>query len=153
MSPLSRTPLIFGIPRDSDSRCFFTQSLPRFETFEIFDFVKVSLSGVRRPLTEIGFEAGNKKKHTLDVFVSFHLRSSCRFCVIPDNANSSKSKMWEFADRGRLRAIIFSIRVHPSHPCSSVCSPGRRVGSVLRFPCSVLHSFPSPSPRTSPHRD
>jgi len=26
----------------------------------------------------------------------------------PDNANSSKSKMWEFADRGRLRAIISS---------------------------------------------
>jgi len=37
----------------------------------------------------------------------------------PDNANSSKSKIWEFADRGRLRAIthIF-IRVNPLFPCA-----------------------------------
>ena len=43
----------------------------------------------------------------------------------PDNANSSKSKMWEFADRGRLRAILYSFYLCSSVPSvSSVCSRG-----------------------------
>jgi len=73
--------------------------------------------------------------------VSFHLRPSCRFCVIPDRQYSTESKIRESCHRGRLRAIIFSIRVHPSHPCSSVCPPGRGMGPCSVLPDSWLLSF------------
>jgi len=85
----------------------------------------------------------------------FHLRSSCRFCVIPDNANSSKSKMWEFADRGRPRAITYIfIRVNPLFPCASVCYSG--LGRAVRVPCSLRRHptlIPPPSLPTSHHQN
>ena len=78
-------------------------------------------------------------------FIFLNLRSSAYIRVIPDNANSSKSKMWEFADRGRLRAIMYLL-----DPCQSTVSVLIRVpffangqpptgSSGLRLsPCALL---------------
>ena len=64
-------------------------------------------------------------------FIFLNLRSSAYIRVIPDNANLSKSKMWEFADRGRLRAIMYLL--DPCQSTFSVSSPIDNIQPNQRF--------------------